>query len=211
MFKKISLNKKKRKTLYTNCYIYNDMVKKVTIYSALEPFLIKPREKLHLADISREINQPHPTVRQWLNYFEEKGVLNKEKKGRLTLYSLNLGNPNIFDYLVIAEKNKLIKKNEKWPVLAELVSYINNLNINAAIFGSAADSFNSANDIDILVVGKFDVKELKKFSKKLNKELHIINVNSFEKISNSLRIEVIKKHLLIKGSENFVRWMVCQQ
>ncbi len=189
------------------------MVKKVTIYSVLEPFLVKPSEKLHLASISRDINQPHPTARQWLNYLEKKGILKKEQKGRLTLYSLNLESPNIIDYLVIAEKNKLIKKCEKLPLLAEFVSYINNFNgsIKVAIFGSAVDSFNSANDIDIIIVGNSDMNELKKFSKRLNKELHIINVSRFEKISKTLQAEIVKKHLLLKGSEDFVRWMICQQ
>ena len=86
------------------------MVKKVTIYQALEPFLNKPLEKLHLADLSREMKEPHPTLRLWLNELEQQGILRKEHKGRLTLYSLNLENQNILDYLVISEKNKLIKK-----------------------------------------------------------------------------------------------------
>lgn len=191
------------------------MVKKLTIYHVLEPFLVKPSERLHLADISREINEPHPTVRQWLNTLEKKGVLKKEHQGRLTLYSLNLQNPNIIDYLTISEKNKLIKKCEKWLVLGEIVSYISkNLkeDVKVLIFGSATESFKTAKDMDILVIGKDDnLKGLRNLAKKLNKELHIIQLNSLAKVSKSLKIEITKKHLLIKGSEDFVRWIIWSQ
>jgi len=186
------------------------MVKKLTI---LEPFLSKPHEKLHLAEISRDVNEAHPTARLWLNALEKKGVLKKEHKGRLTLYSLNLQNQNIIDYLVIAEKNKLIRKCQEEVVLGELVSNLNkklNENVKVLIFGSAVESFNAAHDVDLLVVGKTETKPIKKLAKRLNRELHIIQVNSLKKISEALRIEIIKKHLLIKGIEDFIGWMIWQ-
>ena len=187
------------------------MVKKLTIYHILEPFLSKPYEKLHLAEISREVNEAHPTARQWLNTLEKRGVLKKEYKGRLTLYSLNLQNQNIIDYLVMAEKNKLIRKCGEWVVLGELVFNINNAlneNVKVLIFGSAVESFNKAQDIDLLVVGKTETKSIKNLAKRLNKELHIIQVSNLKKISEALKIEITKKHLLIKGSEDLVGWMV---
>ena len=190
------------------------MVKKLTIFHILEPFLSKPHEQLHLAQISRETNEPHPTARQWLNALEKEGALKKEYKGRLTLYSLNLQNQNIVDYLVIAEKNKLIKKCEKEVVLGELVHNIFKTiseNTQAIIFGSAAESFNTAQDIDLLLIGKTDIKPIENIAKRLNKEIHIIQVNNLKKISNTLRIEIIKKHLLIKGSESLVEWMLWQK
>jgi DNA-binding transcriptional ArsR family regulator len=186
------------------------MVKKVTV-SALEPFLVKPWEKMHLADISRSINEPHPTVRLWLKELEKKGITRKEHKGRLTLHCLNLESPLIVDYLVMAEKYKLIKKCEKWPVLGELVSFTHhNLNQGSKIliFGSAAMSFDSANDIDIFLVGKDNPNVLKKSAQKLGKEAHIIKVKSLNKVSKALKAEIIKKHLLVHGSEDFMRWIL---
>ena len=187
------------------------MVKKLTILETLEPFLSKPKEKLHLSSISREIKEPHPTVRQWLNLLERKGVLIKQFQGRLTLYSLNLENPNIVDYLVISEKSKLIRNCEKWLTLKELVNFINSNfgeDIKVLVFGSATESFNSAKDIDLLLIGKMNKKLSEDFAKRLNKELHIINVKTLNKVSNSLKQEIIKKHLLIKGSEDFIKWFL---
>lgn len=190
------------------------MVKKITILDALEPFLVNPNEKLHLASISRELKEPHPTVRLWLNKLEKLGILKKGYQGRLTLYYLNLENPIIIDYIVMAEKGSLVRKCEKWPVLGELVSFMHrNLSESsrALVFGSAVDSFAAANDIDILIVGKDNSKKIGSFGKKLGKETHIINVKNLNKVSKALRLEIIKKHLLIKGSEDFVRWMLWQQ
>lgn len=186
------------------------MVKKLTIIKALEPFLVKPKEALHLADISRSLKEPHPTVRQWLNALEKKGMLKKSFKGRLTLYSLNFDSPLLMDYLVIAEKSKLVEKCEHSLVLKEVSSFISldlSENSKALIFGSAAESFNSAGDIDLLITGNADLKELKKLSEKLGKELHIIPVQSLSKVSSALKTEIIKKHLIIKGSEDIARWL----
>lgn len=187
------------------------MVKKVTIMNVLEPFLINPKEKIHLSQIAREIKEPHPTIRQHLNILEDKGILKKENKGRLTLYSLNLENRNIIDYLIISEKNKLINISEREPLIKELSYFLNsNLheNTKAIIFGSASVSIKKASDIDILIIGKFNEKKMNGFSKRINKELHIINVNKLNKISESLKNEIIKKHIIIKGSEELVRWII---
>ncbi|MBR9691768.1 hypothetical protein GOV06_03190 [Candidatus Woesearchaeota archaeon] len=187
------------------------MVKKLTILNVLEPFLSKPKEMLHLAEISREIKEPHPTVRQWLNLLEKKGVLRKLHKGRLTLYLLNHENRNIIDYLTIAEKHALIRKCEKEPLLKELNHFIqSNLNENAKclVFGSAAVSIKTANDIDLLIIGKAEEKAIKNFAKQINKEIHIINVKRLDLISKSLKKEIIKKHLILKGSEDIIRWFI---
>ena len=183
------------------------MVKKLTM---IEPFLAKPKESLHLADISRQLNDPHPTARLQLNLLEKEGLLKKEHKGRLTMYSLNLENLAIIDYLIVAEKLKLIKSREKWQILGELISYIycnTEENIKALIFGSAVES-SAANDIDLLIVGKQNLKKLEEFGRHIGIELHIINVANLKKITSALRNEIVKKHLLIKGSEDFVRWML---
>jgi len=185
------------------------MVMKLTMLEALEPFLNNPKEKLHLAEIARKLKSPHPTVRQWLNHLEKKGVLKKQFQGRQTQYSLNLEHRLIIDYLCIAEKSRLVNRCEKEPLLKELVYFLHNhFRKHVLIFGSAAESLPGAKDIDILVVGRDDSKIFRKFSGKINKEIHLINVDSLDKISNALRHEVIKKHLIISGAEEFIKWML---
>ena len=188
------------------------MVMKVT-NNALGVFLAKPKEKLHLAEISRTIKAPHPTARQWLNKLEQAGVLRKEHKGRLTLYSLNLESPNIIDYLTIAEKNEAIKKCEENLVIKEIVSELHKTlpeNTKAIIFGSAAENPIKAEDIDLLITGVVDEKEIKALGKKLNKEIHLISVKSLSQVTKSLKEEIIKKHIIIKGTEDVLRWIIWQ-
>ncbi len=187
------------------------MVNNITIIKALEPFLSKPNEKLHLAMISREIKVPHPTLRKWLNAFEKNGILKKSFQGRLTLYSLNHNNPNLIDYLVMAEKDKLIRFCEKYLQLKEIVKFVHEAfreDTKVLIFGSAVLSFKNANDIDILVTGKIDEYMIKDISKKLNKEIHLLNVDKLNDITLTLKKEIIQKHLIIKDSENIISWML---
>jgi hypothetical protein len=199
------------KDLNTSCYFYNDMVRKITILNALEPFLSRPKQELHLAEISRIIGEPHPTTRQWLNSLQKRGVLLKESKGRLTLYKLDLSSYLILSYIIIAEKDRLIRKCEKSLLLKELVnSLTENLDENAAclIFGSSTEDFDKAGDIDLLIAGKTDETKIRNISSRLNKKLHIINVSRLSKVSKALKEEIIKKHLVIQGSESIMRWLV---
>jgi predicted nucleotidyltransferase len=89
-------------------------------------------------------------------------------------------------------------------------SLIENLDEGAMclIFGSASEDFDKARDIDLLIIGKTDETKIKKISSRLNKELHIISVPKISKVSKTLKEEIIKKHLIIQGSESIVRWMV---
>lgn len=187
------------------------MVKKLTILNVLEPFLFNPDEKLHLAHIAKELKLPRPTVGKHLNFLERKGLLKKEIKGRLTLYSLRMEASNLLDYLTIAEKSRLIKQCEHELVLRELVRFLQaNLGEKnkAAIFGSAAISAKKANDIDLLVSGKFDKDALDKFAERYDIQVHLINVDALKDVNDALKKEILKKHLLIKGSEELLRWLL---
>jgi len=189
------------------------MVNNITI-DILEPFLESPDEKLHLSDIARKIKAPHPTARLWLNQLEKKGVLKKEYKGRLTLYSLKKDLPCLIDYLVMAEKKKLIRKCEESLILKELANYLQQSlpeNTKALIFGSAAQNPAKAEDIDLLIRGECDEKDIMRVSKKLGREIHLISTKSLSQVTSALKQEIIGKHLIIKGSEDILRWIIWQQ
>src|SRR3989338_4434881 len=185
------------------------MVKKITIVAALLPFLTRPREKLHLSAIAKEVREPRPTVRLWLNGLEKEGILKKSSQGRLSLYALNEGSPALLDYLAIAQKLKLLMAGEANEVMREFASSIQQTleeGSKALIFGSAAEEFQTANDVDVLIAGRGDANGIRERGKTLGKETHIIQVKTLAKVSPALRSEVIKKHILINGTEEFVRW-----
>ncbi|MCF7872336.1 helix-turn-helix domain-containing protein [Candidatus Woesearchaeota archaeon] len=184
------------------------MVKKITILSVLEPFLEQPNEELHLAEISRQLKQPHPTTRQHLNELEKRGILIKTIKGRQTNYKLKLDNPLSIDYLTITEKNKLIEKIEKNLILREIHTLIKEKysNNNTIIFGSTAEENKKNNDIDILITGKINRKDFSELSEKINKKTHIINTEK-ERVTKTLKEEIRKKHIIINKTEETLRWL----
>ncbi len=189
------------------------MVQKITILEVLEPFLSRYKESLYLSDISRQLNMPRPTVRKQLIFLVERGVLKAQEKGRLTLYSLNTENLNIVDHITIAEKWRLIKKCEEALVLKELAYAVQGNfeeNSRVLIFGSSADSFSEADDIDLLVAGKINKAVIGIFSERFNKRAHIVNVAGLNKVSKALKGEIMKKHLIIKGSEDIIKWLLWQ-
>jgi len=189
------------------------MVKNITItefsrFSLLKPFLYEEEWK-HLAEISRELKIPHPTMRIYLNNLEKKGILIKSKKGRLTLYKLNYNNPFISNYLVVCEKERLISACEGNLLLKEITSFLQSLNNkDILIFGSAAVNLKEANDIDLIISENIDKKGISDFESKFKIKFHIINFNNLKELSDVLKKEIIKKHLIIKNSEYFVKWML---
>ncbi len=183
------------------------MVNNITILSVLEPLLFK-QEWTHLAEISREVKMPHPTARIYLNDFEKEGVVIKQSKGKMTLYQMNYDNPLIIDYLILVEKNKLIRKCSEEILLKEIVSFLHDLNNSAIIFGSASINLKNANDIDLIIIGDFDKHSFKEFEKKHGIKFHLINLKKLEEISSSLKQEIKKKHLIIQDSEKIIKWML---
>ena len=145
------------------------MVNKLTILYVLEPFLFQPKEELHLSYLSKYFNEPHPTLRLKLNYLEEKGILKKTYKGRLTLYKINFNLPNIIDIITISEKIKLIKLSQENLIFREFINFLQTKfeeKNSIVIFGSFVENYKKANDIDILIIGKYNNKNIEDFIKK---------------------------------------------
>ncbi|MCD6464192.1 winged helix-turn-helix transcriptional regulator [Candidatus Woesearchaeota archaeon] len=181
------------------------MVTKVSIWLTLEPLLYS-RPK-HLAEISRELKKPHTTVRKQLKIFEKKGLIQKERIGKQTFYKLKKI-PLIIDYLAMVEKEKLIEKCEKELVLKEIVEFLHNFDNTILIFGSAVDSVKEARDIDLLVIGRFNKREIELLGEKLNVRFHLINVRNLKEINESLKQEIRNKHLIINNAEALIKWLI---
>jgi predicted nucleotidyltransferase len=166
---------------------------------------------LHLADISRELKLPHTNVRQYMAEFEKKGILKKTILGRLSFYQINKEAPMIEDYLSILEKSKLINKSQNNLRLKELASSLHKdaVGVSCLIFGSSAENEKTSNDIDLLVVGKKDISAVVKgVEARINKKIHLVHVPSLLDVSDALKEEIRKKHLIINGSEEIIRWLL---
>jgi hypothetical protein len=184
------------------------MVNKLTISSYLEPFL-NTDGFIHLSELARKIGKNHTVVRLYANALEKQGILEKKIVGRLTMYQLK-SSPILLDYLVIAEKEKLISRCQKDLILKEIVGFLHDSlsqDNKALIFGSATINARKAGDIDLLVTGKFDESKIKELEKKINIEIHLINTEDLNTIKPTLKKEILAKHLIIQGSEEILRWL----
>ncbi len=183
------------------------MVKKVSIWLTLEP-LIYSKEPKHLAEISKKLKKPHASVRRHLAVFENLGLVEKERKGRQTFYKLR-ETPLLTDYLTVVEKERLIEKCKKDFILKDIVEYFHKTCHNdVLIFGSAVESVGKANDVDVLIVGKFKREKLKSLEDKLNLKFHVINVRSLDEVGETLKKEIMNKHLIVQGSERLIKWLI---
>ena len=182
----------------------------VDLLTSIEPFISRPFDSIHLAEISRIIHLPHPTVRLQLMKLEKFGVLRKKSKGRLSLYSLNFENPILMDYILIAEKSLLVKRLRTDILLKEIVSFFysqRSYNSKCVIFGSFVQNTENYSDIDVLFCGKIHQEALNSFSERYNFNIHLIQVKNLKMVSFALKKEILKKHLLLFGSEEVLRWM----
>ncbi|MFH1212193.1 MAG: hypothetical protein V1659_04690 [Candidatus Woesearchaeota archaeon] len=180
------------------------MDSKPTKWFYLQPFL-STRESLHLLDISRRLKTNHATVRKYLNEFAKDGFLKISSKGRLTLYEVNFDFPLVFDYLSIAEKEFLLYKCAQNKVFREIVYYLQKASSKPVIvFGSSAENFSKAQDVDIVCLEDIDFTEI---DKKYSKKVHGLKVASLISIKESLKKEILKKHIILNSVEEVVKWL----
>lgn len=93
-------------------------------------------------------------------------------------------------------------------VLKEIVEYLHSFDNPIILFGSAVDSVKEARDVDILVVGRFNLEKVKLIERRLNLKFHVINVKSLKEINETLKKEIMKKHLIVQGSEELIKWLI---
>lgn len=180
------------------------MVIKNTKWFYLQPFLFSD-EALHLLDISRKLNENHTTVRNHLNNFVKEGLLKVYYKGRMVFYKINFDFPLVVDYLSIAEKEFLITKCNLNKIFRELIFDVQMVSSKPVVFfGSSVKNFLKAEDIDLITLEELKLDEL---NNKYNKEFHVLRVSSLKKISVALRNEILKKHVIVNGVEEVVKWL----
>lgn len=181
------------------------MVEKVTKWFYLIPFL-NAEDKLHLLDISRKLKVNHTTIRGHLNEFEEEGILTKEYKGRLTLYSLNKNSNKLIDVITIVEKENALFKRNKNLKLDELIHLIQQQTSQTTIiFGSSVEDFKRAKDVDIITTD--ETLKTKELEQKLNINIHLLKVKNLKDITSALKYEIYKKHIIINNSEETIKWL----
>jgi len=119
-----------------------------TRVSLLAKLLLDPDRSFYIRELSRELNIPYGML-----YKEEKnlvslGIVNEEKRGKVTIVSVNKNLP-YFNEL----KNLMVKTVGLGDLLREAFSELEGVQY-ALIYGSfAAGDMSGLSDVDLLVVG----------------------------------------------------------
>lgn len=188
------------------------MVKKITKTRILDLYLNDYNQKFYLREIASLLNKPHQTLKPYLEKMVAEKVLVRTERKNIVDYALNLKETRTYDYLIIAEKERLIRRLDKDALLKiffEKMSlfFVKNTFI---IFGSSVKELRKGSDLDLLVIGKQKVDSaIKDFEAVYNKEVHLVkvpNLNKLTQTSFTLTKEIYQKHLILNNTEQIIRF-----
>src|SRR3989344_2743873 len=138
-----------------------------------------------------------------------------EEIGKSKVYSLNLENNQVREFLSLSEKKETLKLLNKEFLIKKLYDEFISLNLDGCfiLFGSYASlTHTKESDIDLLYIGKLDEREkksIKEFGKIYNKEIHLTNMNlrQFKEQlfkQGALIKEIIKNHIILYNHDIFI-------
>lgn len=183
--------------------------KKITAFSVIGLYLNDYSARFYLREIASLLGKPHQTIKPYAEALVKERILSKVERKKITEYSLNLKNKRTYDYLVIAEKEKLGERLEIDVLLRALFEKLSAFfrEDTFVIFGSSAVKIEKNSDIDLLIIGKKDItKEAGEFEQIYNKKLHKIQVAEIEKLSPVFARELYKKHLILNNTEKIINF-----
>lgn len=185
------------------------MVRKITKFDVIIQFVSNYDKKYYLRELSSALKKPHQTIKPYAEELVEERILVKTQRKNIVEYSLNFKNKQIYDYLVVAEKERMIKRLNKDILLKVLFEKLSDFfsNNTFLIFGSSTKKIQKNSDIDLLVIGKSDInKTINEFEEIYNKKIHKIQINNLDKLNKTLIKEIYKKHLIFNNTEQIIRF-----
>lgn len=167
----------------------------------LEIILALIRDKSHLREIARTIDESHSTVLRKISLLVKENVLDYKQEGKNKVFFIK-DNIKSRNYAYLAEIYKLNKLLRKHKELASIFEDIKKQFQKGMIilFGSyAKGNEKSGSDIDIYLETA-DTK-IKEKVKEINSRLSI-KIGEFD-INSLLIKEIIKNHVIIRGVEEY--------
>jgi len=183
------------------------MVRKFTKYQIISLYLNDYDKRYYLRELAFPLKRPHQTIKPYVEELVKEGILIRNKRKKIIEYNLNFKNKKIYDYLVIAEKQKLMERLEQDTLLDILYEKISPFfkDNTFIIFGSVVDKDKKADDIDLLIIGKKNILGIEDFEK-IYKKIHKIQILNIKKLTLTLTKEVYKKHLILNNTEQVIKF-----
>jgi predicted nucleotidyltransferase len=168
----------------------------------LAPFSDNYSSKLSASELARRSKIPQQTASRRLNALARLNLINHSKEGRNKLFHLDLEKQVTKIIFNLIEHQKALQFQLKAKEIALIVNEVLNFCESLIVFGSyAAGTFTKESDLDLVVLGKFNKKQIKRIKQKQIIEIneHYTPYNKFAKIlksRNPLSIEITGNHIL---------------
>ena len=182
------------------------MILNKNLIKILEVFSEDYNKRIYGRDVAKKLKMNQKTVSNILNKLEKENILKFSIEGKNKYYYLNKFNSNIKEIVKLIEIQRKIEFLDRYKKFRELFDKINErAKGTLIIFGSYASfSANEKSDLDISIIGKIeDIRDLERL---YNIKINIIDISKkdFNKEDTIIK-EIIKKHIILKGEEEFIR------
>lgn len=167
----------------------------------LEIVLILIKNKAHLREIARAINESHSTVLRKINLLVKENFLDYKKEGKNKVFFIK-SNLKARNYVYLAEIYKLNKTLSQYPKLSVILEDVKRKAPKGMIilFGSyAKGTANKESDIDVYI--ETTDRKIKYKIQEAYLKLSI-KIGKFD-LSSLLIKEIIKNHVIVRGVEEF--------
>ena len=171
--------------------------------------------QFHIREMAKLIGKSHVSLLPHLKSFEKDKILLSKSIGKSKVYSLNLENNQVREFLSLSEKKESLALLNKEFLIKKIYDEFISLNLNGCLilFGSYASlAHNKESDIDLLYLGELkenEKKNIKEFGKTYDKEIHLasMNLEQFkEKLykQGELIKEILKNHVILYSHDIFI-------
>ena len=164
-----------------------------TTFKIARPFCFDYSRRALLTELAREAGVNHRTARLHVDMLVRLGILEVEEKGRL-LYVQPTGRNQFYRFIAAVEN--YFSFSDRRPEMIKLHERFNG--DFCIVFGSfASREETEVSDIDILCDREIEVDDF--FHRP-----QFFLFDSFKEIPDRLFREILKKHVIIKGTDSFI-------
>jgi len=167
----------------------------------LEIILVLLKDKTHLREIARTLQESHSTILRKINELLKENVLDYKKEGKNKVFFIkdNLKSKNYIYSAEIHKLNGLLKKHPELSIILEDIKKDFSKGM-IILFGSYAKGI-PKKDSDIDIYLETNNNNIKTRVKETNSKLSI-KIGKFDTKSLLIK-EIIKNHIIIRGLEDF--------
>ncbi len=164
----------------------------------------------YIREVEKLLSVSSRTALVTLDKLEKRGILDSKRKGNIKIYSIKKSSVSR-EFFLLTEQYKKIQFLEGNHLIKEILEKADDFMRGIVIvFGSYAKGTQKEDsDLDLFVVGEYEEDKIKAVGKKYGTNVNIksypVEVFNEEIHDDILLKEVTENHILIKGTEAFVR------